>query len=273
MTNAPTETRHAPAGPHETAGPPTVGDTSSFPSFSELTRTLIEPGGIATLSTLTWSGHPYASIAPYSVLANGAPVVCISDLAEHTQNLRRDPRASVLVEALAEPGVDPLSLSRVTVLGSFVPYEPSDCEIDAHLDVHPFARHYVGFADFSWWRFDVANLRYVGGFGVMGWGTGEEYRAASADPVIPAASPMIDHLNADHADSCAAIVRHLAGVAEVERADVTSIDRYGMTFDARSGSDHLATARVAFVEPLTAPEQVRAASIELVRRASSATPA
>lgn len=123
----------------------------------------------------------------------------MSSLAEHTQNLRRDPRSSVLVEAPSDPDVDPLSLARVTVLGAFMPTEPSDSEIEAHLELHPFARHYVGFADFSWWRLDVLNLRYVGGFGAMGWATSSAYAKAIADPVLPHAVPMIEHLDADHA--------------------------------------------------------------------------
>lgn len=281
-TAAMTGTSRAPdgAGPatstsaHESAGPPVLGDVHSFPSNAELSRTLIEPGGVATLSTLTRSGHPYASIAPYSALPDGTPLICVSSLAEHTQNLRRDPRASVLVETSAAPGVDPLSLARVTAVGSFVPVDPTDADIEAHLAVHPFARHYVHFSDFSWWRLDIANLRYVGGFGAMGWATGDDYRAATADPVIAHAAPMIEHLDADHADACVSIVRHLAGVDAATSAPVSSIDRYGMSFDARREAEDgriidIALARVAFPEPLTSPDQVRQASVDLVRRAGA----
>jgi putative heme iron utilization protein len=269
-----TTTTPAPAAnAHETAGPPVVGDLDSFPSYAELSRTLIEPGGIATLSTLTPSGYPYASIAPYSALTNGAPLICVSSLAEHTQNLRLDPRASVLIKAPSNPGLDPLSQARVTVLGAFIPADPSNAEIEAHLELHPFARHYVGFADFSWWRLDASELRYVGGFGAMGWATGQAYSEAVPDPVLPHAAPMIEHLNADHAEACLSIVRHLTGVPEARRAPVSSIDRYGMTIDAYgAGDDYLAIARTAFPAPLASADEVRGASVELVRKASAATP-
>ncbi len=257
----------APTNAHETSGPPTLGDVSSFPSHGELSRTLVEPGGIATISTLTRSGHPYASIAPYSALTDGAPLICVSSLAEHTQNLLGDPRASVLVEQPVNAGVDPLSAPRVTVIGTFVPVEPTSEEVAAHLELHPFAQHYVHFDDFSWWRLEILNLRYVGGFGVMGWSTGVEYAAATPDPVLPLAGPMIQHLDDDHADACLDIVNNLAGV-DAASTSVSSIDRYGMTFDSfESDGSYLATARVAFVEPLTSADQVRAASVELVRRA------
>ena len=259
-----------PIDPHENAGPPIFGDLATFPSYAELSRTLVEPGGIATLSTLTETGHPYTSIAPYSAPATGAPLICVSSLAEHTRNLQGDPRASMLIEAPSVPGIDPLSLERVTAIGSFMPADPTDQEIEAHLDLHPFARHYVGFPDFSWWLLGVANLRYVGGFGVMGWAAGRDYANAGPDPVLPHARPMIEHLNADHAEACVRIVRKLAGVPDAVRAPVSSIDRYGMTFDAYgSDGDHLATARVAFPEPLGDPDSVRAASVDLARRATA----
>ncbi|MEL6894003.1 MAG: DUF2470 domain-containing protein [Actinomycetota bacterium] len=259
------------ADAHETSGPPVLGDIGSFPSHAELARTLIEPGGMATLATLATSGHPYASIAPYSALVDGAPLICVSSLAEHTQYLRSDPRASVLVEATPAPGVDPLSEARVTMIGSFVPVDPTAEEIDRHLELHPFARNYVHFADFSWWRLEIANLRYVGGFGVMGWSTAEEYSTATADPIIPHATPMIDHLDADHGDACLDIVRHLAHVADAQSVSVSAIDRYGITFDARTTGDAETTvARVAFADVLERPDDVRAASVELVHRARHA---
>lgn len=259
------------SSPHETSGPPLAGDTNSFPSHAELARTLIGIGGVATLSTLTESGHPYTSIAPHSVRADGSPLICVSDLAEHTQNLRRDPRASLLADESSAADVDPLSLARVTLVGAFVPHEPDSDEVDTHLAVHPFARHYIHFDDFSWWRFEPINLRYVGGFGFMGWATAQEYATATVDPVIPHARPMIEHLNADHADACVSIVRHLAGIGAAASANVTGVDRYGMTLDAfdEPYGAPIAIARVAFPEPLTSPDQVRAASVGLVRRAET----
>lgn len=269
MTTTDTTPTTPNAGPHETAGPPLRGDTRSIPSHAELARTLVGEGGVATLSTLTDSGHPYSSIAPYSVLADGSALVCVSSLAEHTQNLRRDPRASMLVGEQTPDEIDPLSLARVTLVGAFVQYTPTPSDIEAHLAVHPFARHYVGFDDFSWWRFETLNLRYVGGFGFMGWASADEYAAATADPIIRDARPMIEHLNADHADACAQIVRHLAGIEATSSATVTAVDRYGITFDVFGGPDgaQIAIGRVAFPEPLNAPDEVRAASVDLVRRA------
>lgn len=258
---------------HLASGPRLVGDKSSFPSHGQLARTLIEPGALASLATLTKTGHPYTSLVAVSALPGNAPIMCVSALAEHTQNLRRDPRASLLVCEHMEGGADPLAFARVTLVGALTQYQPSDADVDHHLAQHPHAADYIGFDDFSWWRFEVANVRYVGGFGFMGWASGDEFAGATADPIIPHAAPMIDHLNADHADACLKIVRRLAGESLAMSATVTGVDRYGMTFDVWTTTEDSpdVCARVSFPEPLESPQEVRAASVDLVRRADAAS--
>jgi putative heme iron utilization protein len=53
---------------------------------------------------------------PYAVDHLGRPVFFISSMAMHTQNLRQDPRASLLI---TQPDVsgDPLGAARLTLLG------------------------------------------------------------------------------------------------------------------------------------------------------------
>jgi len=274
---------------HLAAGPRLVGDVTSFPSHAELARTLVEPGGVATLATLTPTGHPYTSVTPVSTVVGGSPMLCVSALAEHTQNLRRDRRASLLVRGRVPAGRDPLACPRVTLVGVAQPHEPTDDEVEHHLAVHPHAADYVGMPDFSWWHLIVRDVRYVGGFGVMGWAGPAEFAAAPPDPIIPAATAMIDHLNDDHADACVDIVRSLAGIDRAVSATVTGLDRYGITFDVVEAAgteqpagaveppapnDAVATvvARVAFTEPLHAPSDVRGATVALVGRARAGEP-
>src|SRR5207253_10813924 len=55
-------------------------------------------------SDLRYLGHPFASVMPYALDGAGRPVVLISSMAMHTQNLQADPRASLLV---TQRGLDP----------------------------------------------------------------------------------------------------------------------------------------------------------------------
>ncbi|PRC59260.1 pyridoxamine 5'-phosphate oxidase, partial [Mycobacterium sp. ITM-2017-0098] len=68
-----------------------------------------------TLATLTGDGDPWASFVTYGLLG-GAPVLCVSNLAEHGRNPAGDPRASI---AIVAPGTetDPLANARITLAG------------------------------------------------------------------------------------------------------------------------------------------------------------
>ena len=86
------------------------------PTHAERARTLVAQISTGTLSTLATEpeGYPYGSFVTVA-FDEGNPVFLISALAEHTRNLERDPRASLMV---AEGGAaDPLANGRVTLLG------------------------------------------------------------------------------------------------------------------------------------------------------------
>jgi putative heme iron utilization protein len=88
------------------------------PSYAERARTLAYLGHVGTLATVSrrHPGHPFASIMPYALEADGRPLFLISSMAMHTQNLEADARASLLI---AQPGWtgDPLAAARLTLMG------------------------------------------------------------------------------------------------------------------------------------------------------------
>src|ERR1700726_777904 len=102
------------------AGPGVSNDQPPVPepTFSERARTLIHLGRIGSLSTLSRKqpGFPFGSVMPYGLDAAGRPIFLISTMAMHTQNLKADGRASLLVTQ-SDVGGDPLGASRVTLVG------------------------------------------------------------------------------------------------------------------------------------------------------------
>ena len=94
----------------------------------------------------------------------GHPVFLISGLAEHTRNLERDHRSSLLVaESSAE---DPLANGRVTMLGRCKRVEEDGGSARAaFLTAHPnaaYAAYYADFRDFAFWKLRVNAIRYIG---------------------------------------------------------------------------------------------------------------
>ena len=91
----------------------------------------------------------------------------MSGLAEHTRNLAADPRAGFLV--VDAPDGDVLNAERATLLGRFVPLGDDPHVTARYCRYEPDAARYLALGDFTFWALDVERLRYIGGFGRMGW--------------------------------------------------------------------------------------------------------
>lgn len=236
------------------------------PSAAEEARTIAASTNTATLATLTADGDPWASLVTYGLLG-GAPVLCVSNLAEHGRNLAGDPRASIAIVA-PHAGSDPLASSRVTLAG--VAQRPVGDEFaaarDAHLAAVASAKYYIDYSDFSIWVLRVHRVRWVGGYGRMDSATGEAYATAEPDPVTPHAAGTIAHLNNDHAESLTAMAQTLGGYPDTTAAVCTGADRYGLDLRVTTGRG-VAYTRVGYATPLTSFDELRAATVELTRRA------
>jgi putative heme iron utilization protein len=143
-------------------------------------RTLAAGTNVATLATLGEEGHPWAAFVAFATLADGAPVLCLSALAEHGRNLLRDPRASLVVAET--PAADaPLDAGRVTLTGTATVPERAQREAarSAYRAAVPGADEFLDLGDFTLFVLRVERVRWVGGFGRMGSADGAAYRAAS----------------------------------------------------------------------------------------------
>jgi hypothetical protein len=86
-------------GKHASGGVAANQPSLPEPSFAERARTLMYLGRIGSLSTQSRKqpGFPFGSVMPYASDEHGRPIFLISTMAMHTQNLKADPRASLLV--------------------------------------------------------------------------------------------------------------------------------------------------------------------------------
>ena len=243
-----------------------AGDPASFPADAELARTLVAGARQAALCTLTADGYPYGSTVSYAADGVGAPLLLVSELAEHTVNARADDRVSMLVTAATPRQTDPLGSARLTLLGRLQRVDDQSAPRAPYLQRHPYAASYADFSDFSFWRLEVEKCRFVGGFGHMSWVTAEAYRSAGVDPLAADAAGIISHMNEDHADANLQYVTALARLDGASAATMVGVDRYGVTLRAHTpGGPRL--ARVPFPEPLQRSDQARATLIRLLQQA------
>jgi heme iron utilization protein len=217
------------------------------PTYAERARTLMSLGRTGALSTMSKKrpGWPFGSVMPYALDEIGRPLFLISSMAMHTQNLKEDTRASLLVTQ--SDGADPLGSGRVTLMGEAFPVADPDLPAirKAYLARHENARYWVDYEDFAFYRLEIAEVYFVGGFGVMGWVTAEDYLQAEPDPLAEAAPGIIEHMNRDHADALLLLARRFAGV-EADQAVMTSVDRLGFHVRLKTG-ERVHGARIAFL--------------------------
>lgn len=258
---------HGDPGDAPTIPPPlTEVVNPARPSAAEEARTIAASTNTGTLATLTADGAPWASFVTYGLLA-GAPVLCVSNLAEHGRNLAGDPRASIAVVAPTRES-DPLASGRITLAG--LVERPAGDEAaaarEAHLAAVAAAKYYIDYSDFTLWVLRVQRVRWVGGYGRMDSTTGEAYTAAQPDPVVPRAAGPIEHLNADHADALLDMARTLGGYPDATAATCTGADRYGL--DLRLETERgMAYTRIGYRTPLNSFDELRSATVELARLA------
>jgi putative heme iron utilization protein len=225
-------------------------------------------GRIGSLSTHSRKqpGFPFGSVMPYSLDERGRPIFLISTMAMHTHNLLADPRASLLV---TQPGAsgDPLGASRVTLLGNVQAVRgPEVTELrNLYLARYENSKYWVDYEDFSFYRMDVVDVYYVGGFGVMGWIPAADYESVLPDPLADAAAGIMQHMNSDHKDALILLARVFAGI-ESQEAAVTSIDRLGFHVRLKT-QEGVRGGRIAFVREVSNPAETRNVLVEMVQQA------
>lgn len=215
-----------------------------------LARALVRREGRAALAT-TLEGAPYASLVLLARDLDAAPLLLLSDLAQHARNLAADPRLALLIDGTAGHA-DPLAGPRLTLIGRAGP--SADPRLMARFTArYPESRRYAGFGDFRLYRVAVERAHLVAGFGRIEWIAGAALLEAGDLAALAAAEPQI--LAAANADP-AALPDRLAALLGRRGSGwrITGIDPAGV--DLRRAQE---TARLDFPAPAPTPQAVREA--------------
>ena len=199
---------------------------------------------------------PYVSLVTVASAHNGAPVVLISRLALHTQNLLINPVSSLLFDGTSSTG-NPLAGGRVSLMGRFSPTQNPD-DHRRFLTRHPESRMYADFPDFGFFKLDVERAHFIGGFGRIVDLKPDDLLLdlTGADQLIAAEQDIVNHMNNDHADALELCATRLAG-CRPGTWRITGLDPEG--FDLTGDG---VAARVLFGAKVMSPNSAR---LELVR--------
>ena len=215
--------------------------------------------GILSTLSLEIAGYPFGSVITFVPDRRNRPVILISDLAQHTKNIKADARVSL---TLIEGGDDIQASGRVTIVGNAVRVEDEvDDVAERFYRRFPHAIDYHRAHDFAFYRIEPVQARYIGGVGKIHWVGG--YALARTTPFAALAEAgMIEHMNADHVDAMRDYCR-LFGFdpgATVPRMSAVDGEGFDLMLDKR-------LLRIDFETPVASTGEVRAAMVALARRA------
>jgi hypothetical protein len=202
---------------------------------------------------------------PYAIDERGRPVFLISNMAMHTQNLQEDPRASLFVGQGGDG--DPLGTARATMIGDVLPVAEDEnaAARESYLSRYENSRSWVDFKDFGFFRLEPLDIYYVGGFGVMGWVTADDYRTAEVDPLAEAAPRILSHMNADHAAAMILLAKVHSSL-EASEAIMTAVDRLGFHLRLKT-ADGMKSTRINFLREVQSADETRKVLVDMVRAA------
>lgn len=230
-------------------------------------RALIRGAKEATLATVSASGQPFASLVTPATAPDLSVLLWLSQLSGHTRHLMADGRCSLLFVGAAA-GPNPQKRPRVTVTGVAERVEGAEgASLKARwLARHPYAALYADLPDFALWRVVPQEALYVGGFAMARRVPGSALRpdATAVAALAAAEAEILDHVNAEHADAVALIVRRLLGRAG-RGWRMVAVDVDGCDF-ARGNQ----VARLSFRESVEDAAGVRKALILAARAARGA---
>jgi len=209
-------------------------------------------GVLSTLST-RFEGFPYGSAVPFVLDAHGHPILLVSRLAAHTQDMLQNPSAS-----LTAHGDDVVTGARLTLMGRVTDIDRESPAARRYLALLPEAEAYAGFGDFGFLRLEPVAGHYVGGFGDIRWFDGADFILPDA-PLDDREDDIVSHMNEDHVDT---MIHYCAGRLGTAPAAVEMLCVDADGFDLRADD---ALLRFEFPEPVTDADSARQQFIRMAR--------
>lgn len=207
-------------------------------------------------------GYPFGSIVPY-VLVDGALAILISDIAEHTRNLKADGRCSLTIFDPADAD-DPQAGPRLTWIADARRASGEDgvAAAERYFSYFPAARGYERTHDFAFWLLEPVRIRLIGGFGDIRWLRPADLPLRS--PLLAQEAGAVAHMNDDHADALVLLCRQHTGSAP-GAVQLVGLDGHGMDLLADGQA-----LRIPYPRPLDDAAGLRALMVEMVQAARGA---
>lgn len=229
------------------------------PSHAEQARTILAANTEGTLATVDIDGRPVVSPVPMVADAAGVPVMVVSNLSTHSSRGRRDTRAGMDIGG------------RLLIQGDLRPV-PGIQQIEltaAICEARPELREAIESLDWSWLRLEPSRIRLTDENNDERWLRPADVAGAEPDPLVLLGDDFLDEVREKVADQALLVAKTLGGRWLGTSAEVSAIDRYGLTLSVTEPSG-ARDSRVPFPDRLDHADDVHPALGGLVLAARAA---
>ena len=214
--------------------------------------------GILSTHSVEYPGYPFGSVVPFCLDESGQPLILISALAQHTRNIIANPKVALTLLEQGEGDVQ--QDARLTLLADTVEVDNVDACAERYYRYFPNNNGYHDQLDFRFFRLQVIQLRYIGGFGRIQWLAPDAI--IQANPFSPEReADMVGHMNEDHQDA----IRRYCDQAGISHGDLP-VALAGLMADGMVLRVGERLHAIPFERTVTTPDEARAILVEMARR-------
>ena len=224
--------------------------------------------GVLSSFSAKFAGYPFGSVMPFVLGHDCQPIILISSIAEHTKNIISNPKVSLLVfqSEQIKSAEDLHANGRLTLIGEAEQLDKNNADLmTRYCRYLPESTGYLAMHDFQFYRINIKHIRYIAGFGKMGWVTHAQMAVNSTQSIAALEADMLDHMNTDHRDSLTQYCQYFYQLTP-DTATIIGIDCDGFDVEIVH-EDHIKIRRFHFATPITDAQSARAAFIALSKDA------
>lgn len=200
--------------------------------------------GVLSTVSAEMPGYPFGSVTPYCLDAAGVPLLLLSHLAQHTRNLREEPRAALTILDALDGDVQ--EAARLTAVGRIEPRADADVVAERYFRYFPQSRFYHEALNFGFYVLTAERWHWNGGFATARWfGNDRLLRPALFDG--PTEAAVVADLQSEHRDVLERVVRG----AGLEPEGGTGLRVCGVDAEGVDIAVGTRLVRAAFASPVT----------------------
>ena len=183
----------------------------------------------AILSTISkkYDGYPFGSFVTYATGWDRTIFLYLSDLADHTKNLKRNQKSCITLLKKNKNG-DVQNSARLTLMGNLeeVPEMINEKCKERFQNIFPESKAYAQMHDFNFYQITVNQARWIGGFGKISWLDPKNWMKVPVE-WFDSEKNMIDHMNDDHSNTIKSALHAIHNIQDQKAQMIgLSIDGY-----------------------------------------------